>query len=63
MSDPILNRPAGAFVTLTEKGELRGCIGQMTADTPLVRTIQEMAVAAAESDPRSRRSRPRNSTR
>ena len=52
VSDPILNRPAGAFVTLTEKGELRGCIGHMTADAPLVRTIQEMAVAAAESDPR-----------
>ena len=52
MSDPVLDRPAGAFVTLTEKGELRGCIGHMTADAPLVRTIQEMAVAAAESDPR-----------
>ena len=50
--DPILTRPAGAFVTLTEKGELRGCIGHMTADAPMVRTIQEMAVAAAESDPR-----------
>ena len=52
VSDHLVNRPAGAFVTLTEKGELRGCIGQMTADAPLVRTIQEMAVAAAESDPR-----------
>jgi MEMO1 family protein len=52
VGDPVLDRPAGAFVTLTEKGELRGCIGHMTADAPMVRTIQEMAVAAAESDPR-----------
>ena len=50
--DPVLDRPAGAFVTLTKTGELRGCIGHMAADAPMVRNIQEMAVAAAESDPR-----------
>jgi hypothetical protein len=51
--DPVLNRHAGVFVTLMENGELRGCIGRMQADeTPLYRTVQEMAVAAATSDPR-----------
>jgi AmmeMemoRadiSam system protein B/AmmeMemoRadiSam system protein A len=51
--DPALNRHAGVFVTLTENGELRGCIGRMQADEiPLYRTVQEMAVASATSDPR-----------
>jgi AmmeMemoRadiSam system protein B/AmmeMemoRadiSam system protein A len=51
--DPALNRHAGVFVTLTEEGELRGCIGRMQADeTPLYRTVQDMAVASATSDPR-----------
>ena len=58
---PALTRPAGAFVTLEENGDpstglrasLRGCIGRMEADdTPLYRVVQEMAVAAAISDPR-----------
>jgi AmmeMemoRadiSam system protein B/AmmeMemoRadiSam system protein A len=51
--DPALTRHAGAFVTLNENGELRGCIGRMQSDEmPLYRTVQEMAVAAATSDPR-----------
>jgi AmmeMemoRadiSam system protein B/AmmeMemoRadiSam system protein A len=51
--DPALNRHAGVFVTLRENGELRGCIGRMQADEiPLYRTVQEMAVASATSDPR-----------
>jgi AmmeMemoRadiSam system protein B/AmmeMemoRadiSam system protein A len=51
-TDPALNRPSGAFVTLREGNELRGCIGRIVADTPLYRVVQEMAVAAATSDPR-----------
>ncbi len=43
---------AGAFVTLTRSGELRGCIGSQAEDMPLYKTIQEMAVAAASRDPR-----------
>src|SRR5881628_2374419 len=42
----------GAFVTLTERGELRGCIGHIVADRELGAVVQEMAVAAARDDPR-----------
>ncbi len=45
--------PAGAFVTLkTVDGNLRGCIGTFAANRPLYATVEEMAVAAATSDPR-----------
>ena len=30
-----MERPQGVFVTLRKKGDLRGCIGQMTPDRPL----------------------------
>jgi AmmeMemoRadiSam system protein A len=50
--DPALNEPCGAFVTLHEGGELRGCIGNMTANAPLYETAAEMAVEAATGDPR-----------
>jgi AmmeMemoRadiSam system protein A len=44
---------AGAFVTLRHPdGRLRGCIGTQDESTPLYRTVQEMAVAAATRDPR-----------
>ncbi|MCX5657954.1 MAG: AmmeMemoRadiSam system protein A [Candidatus Omnitrophica bacterium] len=42
----------GAFVTLKIDNQLRGCIGYIVADTPLYKTIQEMAVEAAFGDPR-----------
>jgi len=42
----------GAFVTLHKKGQLRGCIGNMIGQGPLVETIQEMAIASATQDPR-----------
>jgi MEMO1 family protein len=51
-TDPALERKSGAFVTLKLNGELRGCIGHMKADEPLSQTVQDMAVAAAFSDPR-----------
>ena len=44
--------PGGAFVSLHSHGDLRGCIGTFADTTPLFRTIQEMAVAAAVRDPR-----------
>lgn len=47
-----LKEPRGAFVTLTEKGELRGCIGYIVATRPLFEAIAEMAEAAAFHDPR-----------
>jgi len=50
--DPALNAPCGCFVTLKNRGRLRGCIGQFTSDSPLIELIAEMAKAAATSDPR-----------
>lgn len=47
-----LRDPGAAFVTLTRKGRLRGCIGYTEALAPLFRTVQECAVAAATEDPR-----------
>jgi AmmeMemoRadiSam system protein B/AmmeMemoRadiSam system protein A len=41
-----------AFVTLTQDGQLRGCIGTLTADTPLVVAIAENSFRAARQDPR-----------
>lgn len=51
-SDPVLNKPMGAFVTLHEAGELRGCIGNMVGQGPLYQTVADMAVEAATGDPR-----------
>ena len=43
----------GAFVTLHRgDGELRGCVGQMRSDRPLLETVARMAVAAAVEDGR-----------
>jgi AmmeMemoRadiSam system protein A len=50
--DPELNAPCGCFVTLKNRGRLRGCIGQFTSDKPLIRLVVEMARASATSDPR-----------
>lgn len=42
----------GAFVTLRERGALRGCIGHIAPDRALGAVIREMTVAAARDDPR-----------
>src|SRR5690606_459529 len=42
-----LARPQGVFVTLTERGELRGCIGDLAGETPLALAVARMALAAA----------------
>lgn len=42
----------GCFVTIKQKGHLRGCIGNFVSDKPLYRLVQEMAVSAAARDPR-----------
>jgi MEMO1 family protein len=45
--------PAGAFVSLTRHGELRGCIGTCVAtQLSLLQEIIQNAVAAATADPR-----------
>jgi len=48
----ILKENRGAFVTLTKKGQLRGCIGYIEGRGPLHKTIEKMAEAAAFQDPR-----------
>jgi hypothetical protein len=50
-SEP-LNREYGAFVTLTEGGQLRGCIGYTSAVKPLNLTVRDTATLAALRDPR-----------
>ncbi|UWZ83610.1 AmmeMemoRadiSam system protein B [Occallatibacter riparius] len=47
-----LNAPRGAFVTLREGGELRGCIGYTSAAEPLYLTVRDTAALAALRDPR-----------
>jgi AmmeMemoRadiSam system protein A len=51
-ADPVLARRSGAFVTLKKDDELRGCIGDLSADVPLYQRVQGLALAAATSDPR-----------
>lgn len=51
-NDPELNAPCGCFVTLKNRGRLRGCIGQFTSDKPLIELVAEMAKASATGDPR-----------
>ena len=47
-----LSRERGAFVTLHESGELRGCIGYTSATKPLYMTVRDTATLAALKDPR-----------
>jgi len=48
----VLGRCLGAFVTIHNHGDLRGCIGHIEADEPLGRVIPRCAVAASTTDPR-----------
>lgn len=50
--DEVLRRPAGAFVTLTEGGNLRGCIGSIMPVAQLFEAVSRSAVNAAFRDPR-----------
>jgi AmmeMemoRadiSam system protein B/AmmeMemoRadiSam system protein A len=47
-----LNQDRGAFVTLSESGQLRGCIGYTSATKPLYLTVRDTATLAALRDPR-----------
>ncbi len=51
---PELTAARGCFVTLTKGGELRGCIGNLQAQGPLIRSVVENARNAAVRDPRFR---------
>lgn len=52
ITNPKLSMKSGAFVTIKEHGDLRGCIGNFVSDKPLYETIIDMAISAASQDPR-----------
>lgn len=47
-----LQEPGACFVTLTQQGQLRGCIGSLAAHRPLLADVQANAAAAALQDSR-----------
>lgn len=49
--DPLFAERCGCFVTIKNRGRLRGCIGTFQADTPLLETVERMAESATK-DPR-----------
>lgn len=49
---PKLRRHLGAFVTLNKKSKLRGCIGRFEPNQALYELVIDMAIAAAQNDPR-----------
>ena len=49
---PELQKMRASFVTLMQRGELRGCIGSLEAWRPLLQDVQENARNAAFRDPR-----------
>lgn len=51
-NDERLDLPGQAFVSLHVDGQLRGCIGSFETDRPLHRMVRDLAIAAAEEDPR-----------
>ncbi len=51
-SDDVFMNECGAFVTLHERGKLRGCIGYIQGVKPIPEAVTDMARAAAFRDPR-----------
>jgi AmmeMemoRadiSam system protein A len=49
-AEPLPDRRAGAFVTLTEDGELRGCMGNLDAENPAWASVVDAARWAARGD-------------
>ena len=52
-ADPLITTPAGCFGSLHELGNhrLRGCVGRIQSDQPLLQTIRDSAVSCLQ-DPR-----------
>jgi AmmeMemoRadiSam system protein A len=48
----VLEAHGATFVTLTQQGDLRGCVGTLEAHRPLREDVAENALAAAFRDPR-----------
>lgn len=51
-ADRELRAPGSSFVTLTLGGRLRGCVGSLSFDRPLIEDVSENALAAAFRDRR-----------
>ncbi|MCX7876418.1 MAG: AmmeMemoRadiSam system protein A [Melioribacteraceae bacterium] len=49
---PLLKSKCGAFVTITENKNLRGCIGYIISNKKLFETVCDAAIQAAFHDPR-----------
>ncbi len=49
---PVLSRPGACFVTLSIAGQLRGCVGSIEANRPLIQDVRDRAIGAAFEDPR-----------
>ncbi len=49
-----LTKPGACFITLTQQGNLRGCIGSLQAHRSLLDDVKSNAVSAALHDPRFR---------
>lgn len=47
-----LDAPASAFVTIHNRGELRGCLGRLDTRAPLGDTVAQLAASVSDSDPR-----------
>lgn len=52
LGDDIFKNHRASFVTLTIDGQLRGCIGSLTATEPVAQNIKKNAINAAFHDPR-----------
>lgn len=55
---PALLENGASFVTLTVRGQLRGCIGTLEAYQPLAKDVRQRAAQAATQDQRFARVRP-----
>lgn len=51
-TDEAFKERRGLFVTITQKGELRGCIGMMQSNKSIAKEVVDMAREAAFGDPR-----------
>jgi len=50
--EPWLDEPGATFVTIKRRGELRGCLGTMVAERPLLQDLRHNAQAVVARDPR-----------
>ena len=52
LQEPLFQKKQGVFVTLHKGGQLRGCIGSLSASVPIVEGIRDNAINAAFRDHR-----------